>query len=140
MLTPNALGPSGPDWSPDGRRIAFTGANGAIYVINSGGSGLRKVVAPKSRTNTPGERNVRWSPDGKNLLFNSFRGAWTVNATGGRLARLVSSAGIVESASWSPDGKEIAYATSGGIHILNLATRRSRSLSQRPLGAVALDW
>ncbi|MGZ4384787.1 MAG: TolB family protein [Gaiellaceae bacterium] len=58
-----------PDWSPDGKKIAFqryvdcsggTCAN-AVYAMNADGSGLHLV---KKNAATPS-----WSPDGKRLLF-----------------------------------------------------------------------
>ena len=46
---------SGPTWSPDGKRIAFSDLNRAggrrydIYVINADGSGLRKLIGSPSK-------------------------------------------------------------------------------------------
>ena len=53
-----------PDWSPDGRLIAFASSrnSGGIYVIHPDGSGLRRVFrGPAS--------NVDWSPDGRQIAF-----------------------------------------------------------------------
>jgi TolB protein len=57
---------SGPDWSPDGRRIAFVRGrnfselNLGIYVAGANGKGIRRIA-----------RGVypAWSPDGKRLAF-----------------------------------------------------------------------
>ena len=65
-----------PVFSLDGRRIAFgriTGINGqgdqleALYVVNSDGTGLRQVLAPR-----PGLEHPVWSPDGRKLLVGCF--------------------------------------------------------------------
>jgi TolB protein len=58
----------GPDWSADGKRIAFSSnvndGRYQIYEIGSSGQGLRRL------TFQPGEYfDPSWSPDGKTLLF-----------------------------------------------------------------------
>ncbi|MGC9084487.1 MAG: TolB family protein [Anaerolineae bacterium] len=35
---------SNPTWSPDGRRIAYTDPQGALWVINLDGTGARPIV------------------------------------------------------------------------------------------------
>jgi TolB protein len=60
--------------SPDGRRIAFASTrdtrdedNPELYVMNTDGSGLRRV------THSPGIEALRsWSPDGRQLVFVRF--------------------------------------------------------------------
>jgi TolB protein len=47
-------------WSPDGRRIAFD-EDDAIYVINTDGSGLRRLAQNASVGD--------WSPDGRKIIF-----------------------------------------------------------------------
>src|SRR5918912_3951957 len=70
----------GPAWSPDGRKIAFSGVPGIvghddIYVINPDGSGRTQL------TNAPGvdEFDPEWSPDGKQIAFTSgLEGSWDI--------------------------------------------------------------
>lgn len=72
QLTHNALDVE-PVFSPDGTKIAFGRITGdsaegqleAIYVINTDGSGLRQVVAPRA-----GLEHPDWSPDGRSITFN----------------------------------------------------------------------
>jgi Tol biopolymer transport system component len=65
---------TGPAWSPDGNRIAFTrcgpnlfGCNGseAVYLMNADGSGLQLVAA--------GANRPAWSPDGTKLAYAAQR-------------------------------------------------------------------
>ncbi|CAN5467283.1 hypothetical protein BH20ACT19_BH20ACT19_05100 [soil metagenome] len=68
-----------PSWSPSGRSIAFSRANG-IYVARADGSRARRVVRCRG-CDTP-----VFSPDGK-LLVIDFKGLRTVRASNGRLVR-----------------------------------------------------
>ena len=56
-----------PDWSPDGKLIAFPSdrdGNAELYVMNADGSDQRRL------TNTPwDEADPKWSPDGKKLAY-----------------------------------------------------------------------
>ena len=60
-----------PDYSPDGKRIAFVSdrrGGYAIWVMNANGKGLREVTRHRGR-------NVvfpRFSPDGNSLLYTTF--------------------------------------------------------------------
>jgi Tol biopolymer transport system component len=61
---------SDPDYSPDGRRIAFaSGRNGSfgIWVSDSDGEGLRLLFdGGPYVTGSP-----RWSPDGRRIVFDT---------------------------------------------------------------------
>lgn len=62
---------SDPQWSPDGRRIAYV-RDDEIWVMEADGSRVSKVVGkPESG------RRPRWSPDGRRLAFLSRRRGWS---------------------------------------------------------------
>ncbi|PYR64134.1 MAG: hypothetical protein DMF91_01305 [Acidobacteria bacterium] len=74
-----------PDWSPDGRKIAFTttrDGNLEIYLMNADGTGPTRLT-----NNTASDRGPKWSPDGTKIAFESNRdGNWEIyvmNATDG---------------------------------------------------------
>jgi TolB protein len=75
-----------PDWSPDGRRIAFVRKR--TIRIHDLRTGLVRWIAPSGGASPPA--NVCWSPDGRYLAFESFEGnIWTVGARGRRLRQRV---------------------------------------------------
>ncbi len=101
-----------PQFSPDGRSVAFTGeydGNLDVYVMPAGGG------EPLRLTYHPGEdRAVGWTRDGKSVLFRSYRDngvnderLWTVPAVGGWPKRLPLPEAYT--GSFSPDGKRLAY-------------------------------
>jgi Tol biopolymer transport system component len=55
-----------PAWSPDGRKIAFTG--GRIYVMSADCSNVRDITSI-SCTDSPNAASPTWSPDGTKVAF-----------------------------------------------------------------------
>jgi TolB protein len=67
-LTRHAAYDEQPDWSPDGRRIAFASARTGsfdVYAMNADGSEVRRVVGGPDD-----EREPAWSPDGTMIAFD----------------------------------------------------------------------
>jgi dipeptidyl aminopeptidase/acylaminoacyl peptidase len=63
---------SGPEWSPDGRRLAFSARREGdevpqLYVMDVAGGG----EAVRLTTLSTGGASPRWSPDGRTILFSS---------------------------------------------------------------------
>jgi Tol biopolymer transport system component len=101
-----------PQFSPDGRRIAFvsdrsSGIDAQIRTANSDGlNPLPLTSLSGGSTNSP-----RWSPDGKRIAFsskqNNSRDIYSVSADGGSLRQLTFEPFEEGRPSWSRDGRWI---------------------------------
>lgn len=63
--------PSSPQWSPDGKQVAFVASEG-IHVINEDGSRLRTIASDL------GIHALAWSPDGQTFAFEHDDGIHTL--------------------------------------------------------------
>jgi Tol biopolymer transport system component len=134
-----ALGPvSGPDWSPDGRHLAFE-RFGWIHSVDADGTDERRLARG---------RNPAWSPGGRKIAFVSDRAGtddlWAIRAAGGGLQRLTSSPGNETDPAWSPDARRIAYATdeagTAEIALLDVATGKRAPLTTDQAIASSPGW
>jgi Tol biopolymer transport system component/DNA-binding winged helix-turn-helix (wHTH) protein len=104
---------SGPQFSPDGSKIAFESTRSGTYEIwmcRSDGSEVIQLTHFNSATGTP-----RWSPDGQQIVFDSTapgnKDVFVVDTHGGvphQLTNEPSSEGVP---SWSRDGRWIYFAS-----------------------------
>ncbi len=93
---------TGPDWSPDGRLIAYQSLNGnskQIMTINLRDQSVR-AVASEGRNEDPS-----WAPDSRHLVFTSDRSGvrqlWVVDVESGR-SRQLKTGSASRLAAWSP--------------------------------------
>ena len=100
-------------WSPDGRRIAYSGRlhrTPYIYVVNSDGTQPRQVTDSGYYPSFDG-----WSPDSSRLIYSDDRGLFVVDIDGTRTRKLADkpSGHGLRSRGWSPDNDHIAYRRFG---------------------------
>ena len=111
-LVPSTRPDTHPQFSPDGRRLAFTSERSGslqIWVANSDGSNpLQLTSLARGLINAP-----RWSPDGKVIVFtftqNNNQDIYSVPADGGPLRRVTSAPSREGRPSWSRDGRWIYF-------------------------------
>ena len=118
---PNADAPydTQSEWSPDGKRIAFTRVkregSAAIWVIGVDGTGLRRLTPFRADAGNP-----NWSPDGTKLVFNTHfdpgpgqsANIYVMRPDGSHKKALTHKRGGKAqffAPTWSPNGKRIAF-------------------------------
>jgi TolB protein len=100
-----------PLWSPEGKEIAFSGAEEKKYIVNADGTELRELM-PNIQDHIS---SYSWSPNGEKIAFAAvhYRGEldiYEIDAHGTGQTNLTSTKTIIEDEpSWSPDGKQIAF-------------------------------
>lgn len=95
-----------PTWSPNGRKIAFTGLSASRFIIfsmNSDGSGLQPLTDNSSNPGSP-----TWSPDGSRIAFVSNSQIYLMKANGGPATRWATIFSVSEVV-WGSNNK-IAYS------------------------------
>jgi Tol biopolymer transport system component len=121
-----------PRWSPDGKRIAFSGSTlghpWRIYAVPSNGGRPQPLAEGRGAEADPG-----WSPDGRSLVFSRDLGEKPYTGFSLRLLDLatgqtteVPGSEGKSSPRWSPDGRHIAArpADRQKLLVLDLETRQ----------------
>src|SRR4029450_5959870 len=103
-----------PDWSPDGRRIAFTLNECAIALVNADGGDLHEVASDPDLC----LGDASFTPDGARLVYTRFDPAidaeqiWSMKIDGSD-QRFITDAGGPDP-NVSPDGKKISIKGPNG--------------------------
>ena len=106
-----------PDYSPDGRRIAFSSMRGGgrpeVWLANA------DATNPIQLTRGPGkwQGSPAWSPDGRQIAFttqgaDSHWDIWTIDSEGGTPRPLTADPGDEGSPIWSRDGRWVYFSSS----------------------------
>jgi Tol biopolymer transport system component len=132
-----------PAWSPDGRRIAFTGYEAGkalrLYVISAEGGSPEKLLT--------GEHNAfttNWSPDGNSITFldtynqgngEFLRSIRSLDLKTGRVVTLPGSESML-APQRSNDGRYLTAATKDGtkLMIFEFETQRWSELARKDVG------
>ncbi len=102
-----------PDWSSDGRRIAFfsdRSGNDDLWVVPAGGGAAIQLT-----TDPAADMNPFWSPDGRQIAFMSDRSGsmevWVMDIDGSNARRLTDVGATAHTARWSPTGEWILFTS-----------------------------
>ena len=110
-----------PVWSPDDKRIAFSGSRGGVsdlFIVNADGKGLRQLT-----NDMYGDLQPAWSPDGRRIAFATDRSPETdlsilkiskwriavIDEQTGAIEVLPGQGGLNLNPQWSPDGRELGF-------------------------------
>jgi tricorn protease len=107
-----------PNWSPDGKRIAFVSDKSGreeLWVCDENGQNVKRLTDSETQKGEP-----VWAPDSQALLYTaSDRGLHKYNFASGKDMLLASGEVVgfggsaVSGPHWSPDGKWICYTKAG---------------------------
>lgn len=143
-VVPNPL--SGVSWSPDGGRLAFTGARGSrkgIYIVRADGTGARFLRGSENGTNpvfSPDGRHVAFARENVGklaLIFSSTPWIANLDGSGARRLRGWRKSVAYTPSSFSPDGSTLAVTRSefasdeSKIVLFDVRRRRRRMLANR---------
>jgi Tol biopolymer transport system component len=144
----------GPEWAPDGSRIAFDGeaddGHAHIFAVNADGTGLTQITSGDGD-----EIDATWSPDGTRLAVETQRssseptGIAIVDVATGEIRMITENpiGGDDAFPAWSPDGTRIAFARSRGsqqfpsaVFVVEVDGRGLQRVTPRRLNAYRPSW
>ncbi len=152
---------AGPDWSPDGKYIAYRqtppqGGLTTIYVMSANGKGARPLV-PADNWYRSGPR---WSPDSKSVMyvellppnpeqgFNLAINNVVIQKHGSKARRILETPKdwSINSACWMDNGKQVLIVANAldnpnsHIYRYNLANENITNLTNQPRDNYSPDW
>jgi TolB protein len=134
-----------PQWSPDGKWLAFGTMPplGEIFVAGADGSNPRQLTDNEVNDMWPS-----WSPDGSKIAFMSgemkHHQLWVMNIDGSEKTRLTHNAFDDWRPRWSPDGTRIAFNSFRGdrvgLFLMNADGSGERHLTPFTDHAMQVAW
>ena len=157
-----------PDWSPDGRLIAFRrffnrgepNETTDVMVVRPDGSGLRNLTRGTCTGDCLSSETPAWSPDGRQIAFERaigplpadgpppIVGIFVMDADGSnvrQITQLRPNSGTEDhGATWSPDGQRIAFMRSNNtiepVDASAIYTVSSRGGDEQLVKRMPLEW
>jgi DNA-binding winged helix-turn-helix (wHTH) protein/Tol biopolymer transport system component len=120
-------------FSPDGNSVAFSAADGGIYVVGSDGTGTHKLAHAEDTVNGIAGfpvSDIAWPPDGGAIRFTMKDRIWEMSSGGSGLHEVMPSwhAAAECCGKWTSDGKLFLFISDGQIW----ARDERRGLFRRP--------
>src|SRR5204863_469871 len=135
-----------PQWSPDGKLLAFysdRAGTAALWLWSSATGQIRRVSDLVVRP--WGSSIIVWAPDGRSVFVPVLPEGITIESaaegSSGRLAEAVPLAGLGISAGWTPNGKLFAYTTGDGhAFLVPPSGGAPRRVTETPVEGLSLDF
>lgn len=124
-----------PEWSADGKRLAFGDKDGKVYVLSVDDKKLTSILdAPRGQV-----RDYKWSPKGHYLAFsmtgvNDFRSVYIWSEKDNQVRRITDEYFNAENPAWDPDGQFLfflsdrEFAPQISTFEFNFATNRTTAI------------
>lgn len=134
-----------PDWSPDGRKVAFASDRGSegdfdLWVLDTEDGSRTRLTSGASEDGSPA-----WSPDGGRIVFGrqepgeAAKDIWVVDVEGGALAQLTDDPADDDAPDWSSTNR-IVFESNRGDEDYELFTLSPDGLERDVTQVTSNTW
>jgi Tol biopolymer transport system component len=98
-------------FSADGKMIAYSAANGDLWLMQNDGTGARKLASVGGIAT-----RIAWSPDSSTIRFTRVNQLWEVLSNGAHLRQLLPNWTVSNKqccGKWTPDGRYFVFLSGG---------------------------